>query len=225
VDVATVCLVPTVADVLSGRPYPGRGCLVARTVDGALCFTYFLTGRSPASRARAITVRELAHDALRHYVAGARRGPWVVVGNGEQVIPIAESLDRGDDVITTWGQHTYEPDPPIFTPRIWVATCTNPATPDCLIGYARRSDRGDGATDRITWSTSTIAAGSGALMTTYDGNAEEIRTTTAPRDVITTSPTARDLANEVWTALDPALRIAAFTLEVARFDSALISSP
>jgi hypothetical protein len=83
-------------------------------------------------------------------------------------------------VVSTWAQHTYEPDPPILTSRICLATHSSDTGPDCLIGYARRSDRGDGATDRVIWSTTTIAAGSGVLMTTYDSTADEVHATTAP---------------------------------------------
>ena len=43
-------------EVLESRPYPGRGCLATRTTTGLLCFVYFLTGRSPASRNRKLTV-------------------------------------------------------------------------------------------------------------------------------------------------------------------------
>lgn len=61
------------------------------------------------------------HDALRHYVALARRGAWWVLGNGDQVVPIADDLAGGADLATAWGRHTFEPDPPIYTPRIWLA--------------------------------------------------------------------------------------------------------
>ncbi len=93
-------------DVLASRPYPGRACLAARTLDRQLSFTYVLTGRSTASREREIAILEggdivvrdtsaARHDALRHYVAAARRGDWTVVGNGEHVVPLAEQLESG----------------------------------------------------------------------------------------------------------------------------------
>ena len=41
-------------EVLKDNHYPGRGVLWGRTGDGDLLGAYFLTGRSPASQARAL---------------------------------------------------------------------------------------------------------------------------------------------------------------------------
>lgn len=125
--------VPTMSDlgqILGTRGYPGRGCVSARLADGRLYLAYFLTGRSEASRSRTVElqpsgdvqVRDTSggdHDDLRHYVAAVRREGWTVVGNGDQVEPLASALAAGKDPASAWAEHTYEPDPPIFTPRIW----------------------------------------------------------------------------------------------------------
>ncbi len=107
-----------VHEVLAGNRYPGRGVLLARTLDGSWCAGYFLAGRSAASRARSLRrdsgagtggvgaagVEELIvapvsasdHDPLRHYAAvRERRDGWLVYGNGEQVAEVAELLDAG----------------------------------------------------------------------------------------------------------------------------------
>jgi len=44
--------------LLTDNRYPGRGVLWARTLDGAMCGGYFLTGRSDASKARALRLAE-----------------------------------------------------------------------------------------------------------------------------------------------------------------------
>jgi hypothetical protein len=89
-------------ELLASRPYPGRGVLVARTLNGSRCFAYFVTGRSEASQRRRLVVRDggeiavedsasgNASDPLRHYVAAVARGKVVVVGNGSHVTPIAD---------------------------------------------------------------------------------------------------------------------------------------
>lgn len=110
----------TIQSVLQTRAYPGRGCLAARTSEGELVFVYFVTGRSRASKNRVlsatpsgdITVRDRGdaqHDALRHYCAAASRGAWTVVGNGDQVEPIA--VDPG-------------PQRPVVLPRTPLAGCS-----------------------------------------------------------------------------------------------------
>lgn len=41
-------------EALTDNHYPGRGVLWCRTGDGTALGAYFLTGRSPASQARAL---------------------------------------------------------------------------------------------------------------------------------------------------------------------------
>jgi IMP cyclohydrolase len=211
----------TVAELLSGRPYPGRGCVAARTGTGELVFAYFLTGRSEASRNREMVALETGDvvvrdaggesgDPLRHYVAAARRGPWTVVGNGHQVVALAETLAAGRTELEAWSEHTFEPDEPIFTSRIWAAHRSG--GPDCLLGFARRSDRPDGGPDRVVWLVDVLAAGSGTVMTTYAGTADKIARTTAPVDVTVAAGGAPELLDEVWRALTPELRVAAVVL-------------
>ncbi|WP_370132275.1 IMP cyclohydrolase [Streptacidiphilus sp. EB103A] len=91
--------------LLTANPYPGRGVLCARTRSGAVLGGYFLTGRSIASKNRALRVEgdrllvgPLApseHDPLRHYEAVLATRDWLVLGNGEQVSEVTERLRKG----------------------------------------------------------------------------------------------------------------------------------
>jgi IMP cyclohydrolase len=211
-------------EALRDRPYAGRGCVAARLADGSLWFAYFLTGRSDASRSRALeqhpdgdlrvvdTRSGGGHDALRHYVAAARRGRWSVVGNGDQVEPIADALAASAEPATAWAEHTFEPDPPIFTPRIWI--CAD-ADERVLVGSARRSTRPDGSADRALWMPDTLAPRSGVLITTYAGTAEHVLTSGLPLDVEVRAATGEELLDATWDALGPALRVAAFAARPA----------
>jgi IMP cyclohydrolase len=224
--------VTSVAELLHARPYPGRGVLAARTAGGQRCIVYFLTGRSPASRQREIVVlpdgdvavRSTAGgqptDALRHYVAAARRERVVVVGNGSQVSLRAEALAAGTGPLDAWTEHSYEPDEPIFTPRVWVTTTTEFGG-SSLIGYASRSQRAEGDADRVIWAPGEIAPGDGTLMSTYDGSAERVRTARLPEDVHTGAGSVSELLAEVWAALDPDLRVAALALDPEDFTGTL----
>lgn len=206
-------------DALRDRPYAGRGCLAARLADGSLWFAYLLTGRSEASRSRALEqhpdgdIRVVdtrsggEHDALRHYVAAARRGNWTVVGNGDQVEPLVDALAASVDPATAWAAHTFEPDPPIFTPRIWI--CSD-AEERVLVGAARRSSRPDGSADRALWMPESIAPRSGVLVTTYAGTPENVVTSGLPLDVGIDVASGDELLDVTWDALEPSLRVAAF---------------
>ncbi len=219
---ASLRYVISVEDALAERPYPGRGCIAARIPSGSLWISYFLTGRSEASRSRTlqseaggdlrvVDTRALGeHDHLRHYVAAARRDGWTVVGNGDQVEPLALALGSGVDPVAAWGRHTYEPDPPIFTPRIWL--CTDP-NGDVLVGSARRSKRDDGSADRGLWMPESLRPGSAIVITTYSGSAVDLETSGLPLDVTTEAESGEDLLNAIWDALDPVLRVAAFVAQ------------
>lgn len=220
------------AAALSSRPYPGRGCVAARVGDGSLWLGYFLTGRSEASRARALELRPGGEvevvgtsgcgggDPLRHYRALVRRNGWTVVGNGDQVEPLATALVGGAGLAAAWAAHTYEPDPPIYTPRIWM---THELTADrVVVGSVRRSDGTNGEPDRGTWQLSDLHAGAGVLITTYAGTVQQVLPSALPVYVEVSVPTGRDLLAYVWESLDPSLRVAALA---ARPDGLLFTTP
>lgn len=210
-------------ELLATRPYPGRGCIAARTNDGELSFLYFLSGRSAASRNRRIEVSssgdvavvgvDVGQDALRHYVAAARRGDWFVIGNGDQVEPLVSSLAAGVSPSDAAAMHTFEPDPPIFTQRIWLATRLTADAPTVLFGFAQSADEAGTATNHLTLSVGAIATGRAVVMTTYDGTADHPRTTAFPAHVTVDSADRRDLLNDLWNTLDPDVRVAAFAVD------------
>jgi IMP cyclohydrolase len=222
----------TIDEVLASRPYPGRGVLVVRTLDGSRCFVYFLTGRSEASRWRKLVVldggdvavedssEQGASDPLRHYVAAVARGNVVVVGNGSHVTPLAEALSDGISPVQAFAPHSYEPDGPVFTPRIWAA-----ATPTegagLVLGSVARGNRSDGAPDHALWSVGPLGTGSGLLLSTYDGDRQTLRSAHLPLDIATNARDMTEVLAELWSALDQAVRVAAFAVDPDAFGSTL----
>lgn len=212
------------ARALHARPHPGRGLVVGRLGSGTPFIVYFVTGRSAGSRARELRPRgptdvEVADrsggpvDHLRHYFAVVQRGSWLVVGNGDHVEPLAEALSAGTPAVEAWAAHTFESDPPIWTPRIWVAwDLTRAQAP--LLGCARRSKRPGGAVDRVLWLSDVTEAGAGLLMTTYRGTAADVATTGEPADVVVEDSAGHEVLESVWQVLDPSLRVAALALEL-----------
>jgi IMP cyclohydrolase len=214
-------MVDALGDVLRGNRYPGRGVLWCRTGDGKPAGGYFLTGRSAASKARALRLTpegHLAvgpagdtpgHDSLRHYVAARRVGGGrVVFGNGDQVDTVADRLEAGQGAADALGGLDYEPDPPIFTPRLTVVADTHPAGP-AWFGAARHSASGRTATDRLTLRVSGLEPGEGVLMTTYRSDGTEIATGPPFTEVRVTAPNRAELLDIVWSSLAPELRVAA----------------
>ena len=206
-------------EVLAANHYPGRGVLWCRTTDGSTLGGYFLTGRSAASQARTLRrtpTGELvvapsdvrAHDQLRHYVAARRAGDWLVYGNGEQVATVAERLVDGQPPQSALDGLDYEPDPPLFTPRLTVVADSRDA--GCAwLGAARRSGGGRVAADRLTLRVGQLAPGEGVLMTTYQSDGQQPATGVPFTEVGTAAEGRAELLAELWSALPPRLRIAA----------------
>lgn len=195
--------------------------LWCRTGDGNMLGAYFLTGRSPASQARALHTRDgelvvapsdsRAHDHLRHYVAARQSGDWLVFGNGEQVATVAERLDSGQPPVLALDGLDYEPDPPIFTPRLTVVADGGHGG-DCgraWFGAARHSSGERTAPNRLTLQVSDLAPGEGTLMTTYRSAGHEIASGDPFTEVRISAGNRSDLLEELWSSLPPQLRIAA----------------
>ncbi len=220
-----------VHEVVAGNRYPGRGVLWARTLSGALCGGYFLTGRSAASKARVLRraegelivspTGESAHDPLRHYVAARERDGRLVFGNGEQVAVVSDLLDAGRTPAEAFGSLEYEPDPPIFTPRITVAADLR-AGRETWFGAARRSRGGRATTDVMTLAVRDLAPGDAVLMTTYRSDGQHVATGEPFLEARTEAADQGEFLEEVWGALAPEFRVAAAVFEPGRLAHAAI---
>jgi IMP cyclohydrolase len=204
------------ANALTSNRYPGRGVLVAMSRTG-LCCGYFLTGRSAASKERTLhehggrlivaPATATGHDPLRHYVAARSDGGRLVYGNGEQVSVIADRLAEGQSPADALNRISYEPDPPIFTPRISVVVTAD----GIWFGAARRSERDRDAANVLVLAVSELGVGDAVLITTYRSDGVTIATgdpfTEASADV----DGPDELLDLVWDGLDPVYRVAAAT--------------
>jgi len=204
----------TIASYLAARPYPGRGLVLNRSDDGAVTVSIFLTGRSHASQARTLVHAHgafevvptdgVADDPLRHYHGMIARGMRLVAGNGRQVSDIAAS---GAGPATGEGEirrQMYEPDPPIFTPRL-SAIVDPDGAPQALLGIAFRGGSGD-VKHRLE-QISMLTPGDVWLMHTYDGN---VNAPNAEGFIVQLrgDDTGTCGAQAIWNALHPQYRVA-----------------
>lgn len=212
----------TLAAQLSGNAYPGRGVLCARTLSGDVFGGYFLTGRSAASRERALVpesgrlivsaTRAVARDALRHYVAAESAGSWLVFGNGEQVGTVADRLREGADACAALAGLEHEPDPPILTSRITALLSTDGGR-TAVFGAARAS-RGRRITSNLmTLTVRDLEPGDAVLLTTYRSDGKEVTTAAPYEEVSVVASDGAELLAEIWESLTPGHRVAAAVLD------------
>ena len=119
------------SEYLKGNVYPGRGLAIGRTADGKKAIVcYFIMGRSSGSRnrvfeadgdglrTRAFDESSLPDPSLYVYRAVRVLGDQTVVTNGDQTDTIYDALAAGKTFADALRTRTFEPDPPIWTPRI-----------------------------------------------------------------------------------------------------------
>jgi IMP cyclohydrolase len=223
------------SDVLVPGTYPGRVVVLARTPVGELLGGVALTGRSPRSRARVLAPDDgalvvapaspgagsgraaggslTARDPLRHYTAAVSDDAWTVFGNGDHVETVAKSLATGTDPRLALDGLEYEPDPPIFTPRI--TAVVERSTGHAWLGAARHADGLRSGTDVTVTTLGDLGPGEGVVLTTYlpDPTGVEPFPVAARRhrDVVTRAGGAITLLDELWSALRGPHRVAAAT--------------
>lgn len=202
--------------VLSDRPYPGRVIIVARTAAGLAC-AYAATGRSEASRQRRIRLTEDgdllveptvgdASDPLRHYRAVRRVEGHFVVGNGSQVDPVADRIYAGEVPSAALEDLEYEPDPPIYTPRITAVVSDDDRV---WLAAAHRGSADRASADTIVTRAGALEVGQGLLLSTYRGPVAEPVTNRIPVPVTTSAASHAELAQHLWAGLDAERRVLA----------------
>lgn len=188
--------------------YPGRGLLLHLGADDVLGWAYFVTGRSEASRQRRLrhaddglliesTQPDAADDPQRYYTCARHGGDYLVVGNGDHVDLITNRLAAGATPHEIIELLEPEPDPPIHTPR--VALCVGP-TPVFLAVHRGEAD----VVRRVI--PVRREPRTAMLLTTYSGSVEA-PTGDARVRVVAEERSLEVLARDLWSSLDPALRV------------------
>ncbi len=121
----------TMASLLTGNTYPGRGIVLGLTPDGKKSVAaYFIMGRSVNSRNRIFVeepdgIRTEAYDASKMedpsliiYHPVRQTGQGLIVTNGDQTDTIREFLARGESWEAALRSRRFEHDGPNWTPRI-----------------------------------------------------------------------------------------------------------
>jgi IMP cyclohydrolase len=214
---------------LSKLTYPGRLIVMGAVAGGGkAAIVYAITGRSPSSQARKLVHRDggiwvqptdedvlkKGNVALLVYPALLFGQAGVAVSNGKQTADILDVLVEGDapvvilsKVLAAWD---YEPDAPIFTPRI----------SGCLVrGAAGLSvvRRGAAGETLRSYFEVPLREGEGRIVSTYEGpNREPLPCFEGePRRMALAGTTPRETAEDAYRALAPSAPDKDFRVSVA----------
>ncbi len=204
-------------EYLSAMEYPGRLIVAGTEESGKPFLAYAITGRSNNSRNRIMTeecgfIRTKAYDetlvedpSLIIYTALRKAGDYLIAANGDHSDTIASALREGKGIDDALVCRTYEPDGPIYTPRIAAVIKPDSST---AIAMIRRKD--DGKPERLLWHYGK-ENGICHLISTYCGSADEPGAYTG-NPLRLTSSDAFLLLDELWDALSPEYRVSAYAV-------------
>jgi len=214
---------------LATLEYPGRLIIIGAARDsGKAVVVYAITGRSPSSQARKLVLRNdgiwvqpTDEATLRQgnvdllvYPAVLFSRAGVAVSNGKQTADVRDRLAPGADPVSALSKALaawdFEPDAPIFTPRI--SGCLAGATAG--LSVLRRGPSGE--TLRNYFEVG-LRPGEGRLISTYEGpNADPLPVFYGePRDIGLSGATAAETAASAYAGLGPASSAKDFRVAVA----------
>ena len=205
--------------------YPGRGIVIGQTPDRKhLVQVYWIMGRSEGSRNR-IFVQE--DDTVRTWVfreakvskeqlaliayhpVRVHNTSTHIVTNGDQTDTILEHLRNGKTFESALDTRTWEPDPPINTPRIsgLVDTSTNTGY-TYKLGILKTIQGNADHTSRQYFTYETAVPGFGHCITTYLDNGDPVPSFEGEPYTVALTNDITETANRFWSLLNEDNRVA-----------------
>jgi IMP cyclohydrolase len=203
---------------LSSREYPGRVVILGRDSAGVnTVIVYAITGRSASSQARKLVVEDNAIWAKSTDEAALKKGNrellvypaiqftplGIAVSNGRQTADIGTALTQIQNAVevlsSSLSAWDYEPDSPIFTPRISGCVLSGGKA---ALGIIRRDP--DGASQRKFYDVP-LRAGRGKMIATYSGENKDPLPSfrEEPVEIGIQAERADEMAEAVYDALGP----------------------
>lgn len=228
---------------LTGNSYPGRGIILGKSADDKKAvIAYFIMGRSENSRNRvfcedlndglrtkAFDETRLVDPSLVIYAPVRVLSNYTIVTNGDQTDTIFEFMDEGGHFEEALRTRTFEPDPPLFTPRI---SGLIDEKGDGSFSYKLsilKSNKGDESSPlRFFYEYETPKAGEGHFIHTYHSDGNPPQSFFGEPKAVSLPDNSIDIFTDMlWSSLNSDNKISLFTryinLETGELESRIVN--
>lgn len=230
----------SIANELSGNPYPGRGIIIGRSKDGKKAVTaYFIMGRSSNSRNRVFVedgegIRTQAFDpdkledpSLIIYAPVRVLGNKTIVTNGDQTDTIYEGMDKQLTFEQSLRSREFEPDAPNYTPRISGIMHIESGSFNYAMSILKSNNGNPDSCLRYTFAYENPLAGQGHFIHTYQSDGNPLPSFEGEPKFIEISGDIDELTELLWNSLNEDNKVSLFVryidIATGKYESRIVN--
>lgn len=210
--------------LLEQNAYPGRGIVIGKSANGKnALIAYFIMGRSVNSRnrvfesfadgmrTRAFDESKLSDPSLIIYNPYRRYHGIDIITNGDQTDTIYDFLSQGKTFEEALRTREFEPDAPNYTPRVSGIAyyCPPRAVFTYKLSILKSANGNPEACQRCFYEYMPLD-GIGHFIHTYRCDGDPIPSFDGEPEEVALPDTAEQLADTVWSALNPDNKVSLF---------------
>ena len=205
---------------LRANTYPGRGIVLGKSADGQKAvIAYFIMGRSENSRNRifveedgglrpeAFDPAKLKDPSLVIYWPVRKFGTATIVTNGDQTDTVYEFLAAEKTFEEALRMRTFEPDPPILTPRISGLVHKDGSY---RLSILKSANGNADSTQRFFYEYPQPVAGEGHFIHTYLGDGDPVPSFEGEPENVSIVGDIDSFTRLVWENLNEANKVSLF---------------
>ena len=207
-------------ELLASNEYPGRGIVLGLDETGKnAVIVYFIMGRSVNSRNRIFVEKDggiitkafdeskMVDPSLVIYAPVRTLGEDTIVTNGDQTDTIYDFITAGKTFEEALRTRTFEPDPPILTPRVSGIVKKDGSYKLSIL----KSDCGNAdSAQRFFYEYPQPVAGVGHFIHTYAGNGDPVPSFEGEPERVTLKGDIDALTEAVWNGLNADNKVSLF---------------
>ena len=222
--------------LLQQNTYPGRSIVLGKHKDGKhMVIAYFIMGRSVNSRNRIFVadgdgLRTQAHDpaklsdpSLVIYAPVRVLNGVQIVTNGDQTDTIYDFMSQGKTFEEALRTRTFEPDPPIYTPRVSGIIENG----NYKLSILKSADGNPSSVRRYFFGYTDPIAGQGHFIHTYRCDGNPVPSFEGEPEQVEIDGTLDGFTDTIWESLNEDNKVSLFTrfinLETGEFETRIVN--